>query len=446
MSRLNLLEAYKGRLEESGKVYKNTTGKEIDTTRKLTTAMLLNNTSKFMNEKFSQSVGTQRADLGLWKKFALNLTTVAVPNLIAPDLVITHPLSSMSGFITYLKFTAGSNKGDISQGHVFNDPFRLGHTDSHYTSSTVTEAVEVDSSDGVEYTLAWTPVIQDAFGEGKHVKFIPAAGGAAQYLPITDGKVTVPASGRVAYLYDNVRIPQNDLPILNAEIASLALVAKPRRIAIYFSQMAAYHAEQDYGVKLDAQLAEKAVGQLGYEIDVEIIKLLADNAEADSSLTFNKTLPYGVSKADHYDGFAEVLEAASTVLYNRTRRHAANYAVVARDLIQILTFLRGWKPAPAGKVNGPYFAGTVNAIKVFVSPELPSGEFFLGVNGDDMMTSAAVFAPYMAIVPTQLLGFADGAMSQGFSTLYALELLNKDLLVSGKVIAEPQVVLTDSGQ
>ena len=43
----------------------------------------------------------------------------------------------------------------------------------------------------------------------------------------------------------------------------------------------------------------------------------------------------------------------------------------------------------------------------------------------------------MAIVPTQLLGYGDGGMSQGWSTLYALELLNKDLLIAGTVINEP---------
>ena len=41
----------------------------------------------------------------------------------------------------------------------------------------------------------------------------------------------------------------------------------------------------------------------------------------------------------------------------------------------------------------------------------------------------------MPIVPTQLLGHADGSMSQGWSTLYALKILNKDLLVAGKVVA-----------
>ena len=41
----------------------------------------------------------------------------------------------------------------------------------------------------------------------------------------------------------------------------------------------------------------------------------------------------------------------------------------------------------------------------------------------------------MPVVPTQLLGYADGGMSQGFSTLYDLKLLNADLLVAGRVTA-----------
>ena len=32
-----------------------------------------------MTEAFANSVGTQRSDLGAYKKFALNLTTVALP-------------------------------------------------------------------------------------------------------------------------------------------------------------------------------------------------------------------------------------------------------------------------------------------------------------------------------------------------------------------------------
>jgi len=56
---------------------------------------------KFMNEAFDNSVGTQRSDMGLFKKFSLNLTTVALPNLIAFDLVIVYPMTAMSGYVNY---------------------------------------------------------------------------------------------------------------------------------------------------------------------------------------------------------------------------------------------------------------------------------------------------------------------------------------------------------
>jgi hypothetical protein len=116
--------------------------------------------------------------------------------------------------------------------------------------------------------------------------------------------------------------------------------------------------------------------------------------------------------------------------------------LIASNILPGLTFIKGFKAASTGAINGPYFAGTLGSVKVFVTPNIAPGKFVLGVNGDDMMSSAAVYAPYMAIVPTQLLGYADGGMSQGYSTLYALEMLNDELLIAGEVVSEPQVVMT----
>lgn len=422
---MNLLEAYAKRLQVSESVYsKAHEGETLNDTKKMAIAMILNNTSRFMNESFNNSVGTQRADLGMWKKFCLNLSTVALPNLIAHDLVIVHPMASMSGYITYVKYTVGSNKGESKRGEVLNDPFRLGKVDANYTASKVVEPVE----EAGEVTLAWTPVV------GDKVVFI-GKDGAREELAVVEGKVTVKAAGKIAYEYDNVVIPQHDLPIVNAEMASMALVAKARRVAVYYSQIAAFQAKTDYGFDLGDQIAEKAVGQLNYEIDTEITDLLIANAEHKAELEWSRQVPQYISKAEHYEGFAEVLEIGKQIVYDRTKRFAPNYMLIASNILPILTFIKGFKAAPVGKINGPYFAGTLNGVKVFVTPNIEAGKFILGVNGDDMMSSAAVYAPYMAIVPTQLLGYADGGMSQGWSTLYALEMLNSELLVAGKVVA-----------
>lgn len=438
---MNLLETYKNRLAVSDSVHaKAHMGESMSNFKKIAVAKCLDNVSKFMNEAFENSVGTQRADLGAFKKFALNLTTVALPNLIAFDLVIVQPMTSISGYITYLQYTAGTNKGATKQGDVLNDPFRLGKVDSTYTSERVTE--EFTAADAqTEFTVAWTPIVE--IDEVAEVKvFVDGALQENGYtVDAKTGKVTFETAPgadkrvRIAYVYDNVVIPQNDLPLINVEMQSIALVAKARRVAVYYSQIAAYQAKTDYGFDLADQIAEKAVGQLSYEIDTEITQLLIDNASSDQDLVWSKTLPTGVSKTEHYEGFTEILEVARQRIYDRTKRFAPNYMLIASNVLPILTFIKGFTAAPTANINGPYFAGTLNSLKVFVTPNIEPGKFVIGVNGNDMMSSAAVYAPYMAVVPTQLLQFADGGNSQGWSTMYDLKLLNKELLIAGRVTA-----------
>ena len=463
----NLCEAYKSRLAIAERFYSQKhAGEKLSESKKLVTAKVLENTNKFLNEAFENSVGTQRSDLGLFKKFALNLTTVALPNLIAHDLVIVHPMSSMSGYVNYVQYTRGSNKGAYVQGDVINDPFRLGSfnygkdgkLDTNYTAAKVCEAKAAAEAGEYKVTLMWKPVVPTTVevvtagatfrdnGEGKLQEMDGdkvKEGGKTGTIDYATGEISFAASTLTAgavfvnYAYDNVVIPQNDLPIINAEIKAIPLIAKARRIAIYYSQIAAFQAKTDYGMDLGAQLAEKAVGELSYEIDTEITSMLVDNATESALLSFNKALPMGVSKAEHYEGFAEVVEIGKQLIYDNTKRFAPTYMLVASDILPILSFIKGFSAASTSSVNGPYFAGTLNGLKVFVTPNVKPGTFVLGVNGDDMMSSAAVYAPYMAIVPTQLLGYADGGMSQGWSTMYDLKMLNAGLLVKGTVKNDP---------
>ena len=190
----------------------------------------------------------------------------------------------MSGYITYIQYTAGSTKGQTSQGTVFNDPFRLGNVDVDYTSSKVVEAKTAVASGGVVAgTLNWTPLVPGAVefvigtdtyrdgGDGKIYKgrtvtnqnttdgmgnIIPAGtvidagtevtGSSIDYTSgaytFTDVALTEATAVLCNYVYDNVYIPQNDIPIVNAEMKAMPLLAKARRVAVYYSQIAAYQA------------------------------------------------------------------------------------------------------------------------------------------------------------------------------------------------------------
>lgn len=67
---MNLFETYKNRLNISESVYgKAHNGATMDSSRKMMIAKVLENTNNFLNEAFDSSIGTQRSDMGLFKKF-----------------------------------------------------------------------------------------------------------------------------------------------------------------------------------------------------------------------------------------------------------------------------------------------------------------------------------------------------------------------------------------
>jgi len=436
--RQNLLETYSRQLKVAeAYVAKNFDGKAISANTQLTTAVLLDNTNRWMTESMNLDnslAATQRSDLGAWKKFCLNLTNIAVPSLIANDLVIVHPMTSYSGSVAYLKYVALTDKNGM-QGRELSSVFGLGEMDEarmNYTSQVVVETGATPAltvkTNGIQYIAE--NGLDVLYADVKAIM----ADGSIQYVKVD----AIPTdAAKIAYVseeFQMTNIPAKEIPTIGPKMERIPLVAEPRRIAVRYDQITAFQAKTDYGFSLDKQIAEQACGELAYEIDTEIVDMLYkaafDHAEI---LEWSKTLPVGVSKFEHYNGFLEVIEEAKAVIYNRTRKFHPNYMVIGSNVLPVLRFVNGFSAVKNAKMNGPYKVGTLDGLDVYVSPAIGRNEFFLGLNGSDMMSSAGVYAPYMAIVPTQLLGTPDGGMAQGFSTWYAKALLNKNLLVAGRI-------------
>jgi len=433
--RQNLLETYSRQLKVAeAYVAKNFDGKQISANTQLTTAVLLDNTNRWMTESMNTQA-TERSDLGDWKKFCLNLTNIAVPSLIANDLVIVHPMTSYSGSVAYLEYVSKTDKGGVRKGDLFNGVFGLGEHSDARTAFTSQVIVEEIGSSG-EPTLS--PMAIKRFNDGKaDAKII--RDGEVIFANVVDGKIEgVQAGDKVAYFSEEFQmehVPAQDIPTIGPRMNRIALVAEPRRIAVRYDQITAFQAKTDYGFSLDKQIAEQACGELAYEIDTEIVEMLYNAAKENGvALNWSKVLPVGVSKFEHYNGFLEVIEEAKAIIYNRTKKFHPNYMVIAADVLPVLRFVNGFSAVKNAKMNGPYKVGELDGLNIYVSPALASGDFFLGLNGSDMMSSAGVYAPYMAIVPTQLLGTPDGGLAQGFSTWYAKALLNKNLLVAGHIV------------
>ena len=304
-----ITEAYKKKLAISEQVYaREHGGRALAPTKKVAIARVLANTSEFLNEAFENSTGTQLGNMKTFKKFCLDLTTVALPNLIANDLVIVFPMKSRTGYIQYLSFVAGSNKGDVRQGDLFNDPFRLGEMTEgrvNYTAALVSDTqVAAVASGAYKPANKWEEIVAEGFktiettpgtasteveyAEDFINKYTPEQLATVKFRKFkvlnavkdpTSGEITgyttkfaddaagigaLAVGDKVAYKYDNVTIPQGDLPILNAKMDGIGLEAKARRIAIYYSQMAAFQAKTEMGIDLGEILATQACAELSY--------------------------------------------------------------------------------------------------------------------------------------------------------------------------------------
>jgi hypothetical protein len=289
--RTNLLETYSRQLKVAeAYVAKNFDGKTVSANTQLTTAVLLDNTNRWMTESMNSSMvaGGQRSDLGDWKKFCLNLTNIAVPSLIANDLVIVHPMTSYSGSVAYLKYVAKTTKGGVTAGDDFNGVFGLGNMTPdrmNYTSQIVVEtctgAVDAKAAEGTEGTDSYVPAVAAKSG----LAFEAVTGGLtyrddkgdikrATYK--IDGTYTEVApkeadnGKKVAYVAKQFQmevVPATEIPSIAPKMERIALVAEPRRIAVKYDQITAFQAKTDYGFSLDKQIAEQTCGEIAYEIN-----------------------------------------------------------------------------------------------------------------------------------------------------------------------------------
>ncbi len=161
-----------------------------------------------------------------------------------------------------IEYVKGTTKGESKEGDLTNNIWALGDVDANYTGQAVVEPVET-------FTSGTTKI---AFAQGaSQLRFLDADGAELEATDVSvaaDGTVTATVTGtvkKIAYVYDNVIIPQEKLPTLKAELKNIGLEARARRIAVFYSQMAAFQAKTDYGFDLADGLAEQAVGQLSYE-------------------------------------------------------------------------------------------------------------------------------------------------------------------------------------
>lgn len=195
-------------------------------------------------------------------------------------------MTAMSGYINYIEYSTSVDKGQ-SKNRFISSPFGYGDVDANYTSEKVVD--EDTLANATTVAFGWSPVVpgtvditvgttryvdngagvlyavngaritrrlvteQDENGvlsgvpARVEITFGPEAteAGTVVYEGANAGiTFTAAVSGAsvLRYSYNNVVVPQAKLPMIKAEVKAMPLIAKARRIAIFYSQIAAFQA------------------------------------------------------------------------------------------------------------------------------------------------------------------------------------------------------------
>ncbi len=418
--------------------------------RKAALAKVLENTQQFLKSTVVE--GVQSSDIGQYKRFALDLVTTMIPNLIAYDLVSVQPIENRVGMINYIKYVYGTAKGATAAGQEYASALNFGTKDPNYTTKNVLDEAQISiDAVAVEFNLAWKPVLPGTVtikhgdivitDNGQNVLTAVAGLAANGTIDYATGAVAYTLSvaddtpAVATYQYNNEYIPAANIPDITLKIVSLPIVAETRRLKAYYAFEAAFELQKEYGHDMQELLNAQAAADIAHEIDIEICNDLYRLANAGNELTWSKAQPMGVSLIDHYDSLLATFNEGSNAIHQATKRVHANFVVVGTAVAAVLESTRNFVSANATNVNGPYYAGTIGRFKAYVNPEFGQNEFVMGYKGDNLLHSGYVYAPYMPILTTDLVQLEDMAGRKGWATMYGKRMLNDKMFIKGRITA-----------
>jgi len=321
----------------------------LDGQRKQTMDVLLENTKSYLAENALAS-STQAGNVAALNKVILPVIRRVMPTVIANELVGVQPMT-----------------GPVGQIHTLR----------------VRYADKFDSTAGVDTTA----------GEEALSPFKIAAG----YSGGADDKAAHTASMEAE--------AGNKISI---QVVKETVEAKSRRLSARWTFEAAQDAQAMHGLDVEAEILAALAQEITTEIDQEILTSLRSLAGADA--LYDQTATTGTPHfvGDRHAVLAIMMNQQANLVAARTRRGAANWAVVSPTVLTVLQ--SATTSAFARTTEGTYeaptnvkFVGTLNGtMRIYVDTYYTDTEvgadILLGYKGSTETDAAAFYCPYVPLM------------------------------------------------
>jgi|10_taG_2_1085330.scaffolds.fasta_scaffold06292_3 hypothetical protein len=247
-----------------------------------------------------------------------------------------------------------------------------------------------------------------------------------------------------------------DIPEIDIALRSVSIVAKTRKLKAIWTPELAQDLNAYHSVDAEAELTSMLSEYISMEIDLEILDMLKQNADAKTEYWSAKTgFEYdsassvftevsgnsnAYTKGEWFQTLGNKLQAVSNTIHQKTLRGGANFMVVSPETATVIESIPGYASDSDGDSSNTSYAMGVqkvgalnNRFTVYKNPYMLENDILLGFRGSNFLETGAVYAPYVPLIMTPLVyDPVNFTPRKGVMTRYAKKMVRPEFY--GKVI------------
>jgi hypothetical protein len=197
---------------------------------------------------------------------------------------------------------------------------------------------------------------------------------------------------------------------VSVQILKQSVEAKTRRLSARWTFEAAQDSQSQHGIDIEAEIMAALAQEITAEIDQEILASL--RALSPTEETFDQSLVSGTATfvGDEHAALAVLINRVANKIASRTRRGAANWAVVSPTALTILqsattsAFARTTEGTFEAPTNTKFVGTLNNSMKVYVDAYAgDSTPVLVGYKGSTETDAAAFYCPYIPLMSSGVI-------------------------------------------
>ena len=243
-----------------------------------------------------------------------------------------------------------------------------------------------------------------------------------------------------------------NIPEINLELRSEAIVAKTRKLKAIWSPEFAQDLNAYHSIDAEAELTSMLSEYISQEIDLEILDMLIQNAQTTERWSARIGFQYDSStqsfvnaavtgqaynQGTWFQTLGTKIQKVSNQIHRLTLRGGANFLVCSPTVATILESIPGYAADTDGDkmqfAMGVQKVGAINnRFQVYKNPYMTENTILMGYRGSQFLETGAVYAPYIPLIMTPLVYDPNNfTPRKGVMTRYAKKMVRPEFY--GKV-------------